>query len=94
MRSQGAGLGLDLHRGADLKDGVKAMFEHRTWGLDSLLTQEKERGWKRKINVEREERAQNRVGEAARGEADPHQTGPVQPIKALVVLGGIEEEEG
>lgn len=44
MRSQGAGLGLDLHRGADLKDGVKAMFEYRTWGLDSLLTQEKERG--------------------------------------------------
>lgn len=44
MRSQGAGLGLDLHQGADLKDGVKAMFEYRTWGLDSLLTQEKERG--------------------------------------------------
>lgn len=41
----------------------------------------------------KEERAQNGVGEAARG-GDPHQTGPVQPIEALVVLGGIEEEEG
>ena len=41
-----------------------------------------------------EERAQNRVEEATQGEANPHQTGPVQPIKALVVLGGIEEEEG
>lgn len=35
--------------GSSLKDGVKAMFDYRTWGLDSLLTQEKERGWKRKI---------------------------------------------
>lgn len=31
--------------------------------------------------------------EAARG-GDPHQTGPVHPIESLVVLGGIEEEEG
>lgn len=28
------------------------------------------------------------------GRGVPHQTGPVQPIEALVVLGGIEEEEG
>lgn len=35
--------------GSSLKDGVKAIFDYRTWGLDSLLTQEKERGWKREI---------------------------------------------
>lgn len=42
--------------------------------------------WEGKLCIQR-----RRVGW---GRGVPHQTGPVQPIEALVVLGGIEEEEG
>lgn len=58
-----------------------------SWGRG---TREEERGWSGQENgTFRGGRKQNGLGRRT-----PHQTGPVQPIEALVALGGVEEEEG
>lgn len=73
-------------------DGPKLTFEHRPQRESKHSLTVGTEGSRETRKTGQPERSK-RPGRDGRGSV-PHQTRPVKSIEALVVLGGVEEEEG